>query len=60
MALKIVGTGPGRIDEMTARAGRAIKEADIIVGYTLYNELLQKEFPDKEYYATPMRQETER
>lgn len=60
MALKIVGTGPGRIDEMTARAGRAIKEADIIVGYTLYNELLQKEFPDKEYYATPMRHETER
>ena len=60
MALKIVGTGPGRIDEMTARAGRAIKEADIIVGYTLYNELLQKEFPDKEYYATPMRKETER
>ena len=60
MALKIVGTGPGRIDEMTARAGRAIKEADIIVGYTLYNELVQKEFPDKEYYATPMRQETER
>lgn len=60
MALKIVGTGPGRIDEMTARARRAIKEADIIVGYTLYNELLQKEFPDKEYYATPMRQETER
>lgn len=60
MALKIVGTGPGRIDEMTARAGSAIKEADIIVGYTLYNELLQKEFPDKEYYATPMRHETER
>ncbi len=60
MALKIVGTGPGRIDEMTARAGRAIKEADIIVRYTLYNELLQKEFPDKEYYATPMRHETER
>ena len=60
MALKIVGTGPGRIDEMTARAVRAIKEADIIVGYTLYNELLKKEFPDKEYYATPMRHETER
>ncbi len=60
MALKIVGTGPGRIDEMTGRAGRAIEEADIIVGYTLYNELLQKEFPDKEYYATPMRKETER
>ena len=60
MALKIVGTGPGSIDEMTARAGRAIREADIIVGYTLYNELLQKEFPDKEYYATTMRHETER
>ncbi len=60
MALKIVGTGPGRIDEMTGRAGRAVEEADIIVGYTLYNELLQKKFPDKEYYATPMRQETER
>lgn len=60
MALKIVGTGPGRIDEMTARARRAIEDADIIVGYTLYNELLKKEFPDKEYYATPMRHETER
>lgn len=60
MALKIVGTGPGNADEMTARARRAIEDADIIVGYTLYNELLQKEFPDKEYYATPMRQETER
>ena len=60
MTLKIVGTGPGRIDEMTGRAGRAVEEADIIVGYTLYNELLQKQFPDKEYYATPMRQETER
>ncbi len=60
MALKIVGTGPGRIDEMTGRAGRAVEEADIIVGYTLYNELLQKKFPNKEYYATPMRQETER
>lgn len=60
MALKIVGTGPGSIDEMTERARRAIEEADIIVGYTLYNELLQKEFPDKEYYATPMRQESER
>ena len=60
MALKIVGTGPGNVDEMTARARRAIEDADIIVGYTLYNELLQKEFPDKEYYATPMRHETER
>lgn len=60
MALKIVGTGPGRIDEMTERARCAIEKADIIVGYTLYNELLQKEFPDKEYYATPMRQESER
>ena len=39
MALKIVGTGPGRIDEMTERARCAIEEADIIVGYTLYNEL---------------------
>ncbi len=60
MALKIVGTGPGNADEMTARARRTIEDADIIVGYTLYNELLQKEFPDKEYYATPMRHETER
>ena len=60
MALKIVGTGPGNADEMTARARRAIEDADIIVGYTLYNELLKKEFPEKEYYATPMRQETER
>ncbi len=60
MALKIVGTGPGRIDEMTGCARRTIEEADIIIGYTLYNELLKKEFPEKEYYETPMRQETQR
>lgn len=60
MALRIVGTGPGAAEEMTARARRAIENADVIVGYTLYNELLKKEFPDKEYIATPMRKEAER
>ena len=60
MALHIVGIGPGNVEDMTIRAYNTIKDAELIVGYTLYNELLKNEFQDKEYYATPMRQERER
>ena len=32
----------------------------MIVGYTVYTDLLEKEFPDKEMLTTPMRREVER
>lgn len=58
--LTVIGFGPGGYEDMTNRAVKAIEEAEIIVGYTTYVELLKKIFPDKEYLATPMMQEIKR
>lgn len=58
--LQVVGMGPGAVEDMTLRAYHAVKEAQLVVGYTVYNDLLRQHFPDKEYYSTPMRQETRR
>lgn len=56
----MVGMGPGSFEDMTLRAIRALNESQIIVGYTLYIDLIRKHFPDKEMVATPMRREQER
>lgn len=56
----VIGFGPGGYEDMTNRAVKAIEEADIIVGYTTYVELLKPIFPDKKYLATPMMQEVKR
>jgi precorrin-4/cobalt-precorrin-4 C11-methyltransferase len=58
--LSIVGIGPGGGADLTQRARTAIEEADVIVGYTVYTDLLKEEFPDKEMLTTPMRREVER
>lgn len=58
--LYIVGIGPGSADGMTLRAQSAISRSGIIVGYTVYNELLKPFFPDKQYVQTPMRREIDR
>lgn len=58
--LYIVGTGSGSPTRMTGEAVSAIEHSSLIVGYTLYNELLRPHFPDKRYYSTGMRQEKER
>ncbi|MBQ4347196.1 MAG: precorrin-3B C(17)-methyltransferase [Firmicutes bacterium] len=56
----ILGMGPGSYEKMTLEAKNALEEADIIIGYTLYTELLKKFFPEKIFAETPMRKETER
>ena len=56
----VVGIGPGRPEEMTLRAARALEACDVIAGYGVYVELVKPLFPGKEYIVTPMRQETER
>lgn len=58
--LSAVGIGPGNENAMTGEALAVLEKADIIVGYTLYTELLKKIFPHKEYLSTGMRQEKER
>lgn len=52
--------GPGSPEGMTVRARRVLEECDVIVGYTVYVELLRAFLPDKSYRTTPMRQETQR
>lgn len=56
----IVGIGPGREEMMTGEALYALEQADIIVGYTTYLNLLGERFQKKELRSTGMRQEEER
>lgn len=56
----VVGIGPGEYESMTIRACRILKECDVIVGYTVYVELVEQYFPGKEFLTTPMRREKER
>jgi len=58
--LYIVGTGSGSPDGMTGEAVKAIETSALIVGYTVYCDLLRPFFPDKKYFSTGMRQEKER
>lgn len=53
----VVGIGPGAYEHMTVKAAKVLGECEVVVGYTVYAELLRKYFPDKEYLTTPMRQE---
>ena len=56
----MVGIGPGEYEQMTIRAERVLRECDIIIGYTVYVDLVKKHFPEKEFMTTPMRQEEKR
>ncbi|MEH2929060.1 precorrin-3B C(17)-methyltransferase [Candidatus Ventrimonas sp. KK005] len=56
----VVGIGPGSEGMMTQQARRILENCDVIIGYTVYVELLRKIFPQKEYQTTPMRREEER
>ena len=56
----VVGIGPGEYEKMTIQAAKALESCDVIVGYTVYVELVKDHFPGKEFLTTPMRRETER
>ena len=60
MKLTIAGIGPGSEDGMTVAVRRALEQADQIVGYDLYVDLVRQFLPGKDYYSTPMRSEKER
>ena len=55
-----VGFGPGDVLHMTTQAVSVLETVDVIVGYTAYIQLLQEQFPDKQFRSTPMRQEIDR
>ena len=58
--LTVVGIGAGNYEGMTVGAVRALEEAELIVGYTVYCDLVKPHFPYKDYLSTPMMKETER
>lgn len=58
--LHVVGFGPGGKEHMTFKAADAISNADIVVGYTAYVNMVKPYFPDKEYKATGMMKEMDR
>lgn len=60
MKLTVVGLGPGAGEDLTGRARRAIEEADLVVGYTAYIQLIRDAFPHKEMQSTGMKKEVDR
>ena len=56
----VVGIGPGEYEQMTIKAANALKECDVIVGYTVYIDLVRDHFPGKTFLTTPMTREVER
>ena len=46
--LYVVGIGPGGYEQMTVKAVKVLEECDIIVGYTVYVDLVAEHFAGKE------------
>ena len=56
----VVGIGPGEYEKMTIQAARILESCDVIVGYTVYVDLVKEHFSEKEFLTTPMKQEVKR
>ncbi len=56
----VVGIGPGNYEEMTLRAANALNASDVIIGYTVYVDLVKEHFAGKEFLTTPMKKEVDR
>ncbi len=58
--LYVVGIGPGAYEQMTMRAAEALNQCEVIVGYTVYIDLVEAHFPGKKFMTTPMKKEVDR
>lgn len=59
--LWLVGTGPGQLDQITPAAQAAISQADCVIGYSLYIELIKPLLrPGQIVEALPITQERQR
>ena len=58
--ISVVGIGPGSLEDMTPRARQAIENAEIIVGYDTYLDLIKDLLPAKTTIGTGMMQEIDR
>lgn len=59
-SVRVVGIGPGNYENMTMKADRALRNAEVILGYSVYIDLIQNWYPEKEFRTTPMTQEVKR
>lgn len=60
MKIYVIGLGPGGIDEITYRGLKALEESDVLIGYSVYIDLIKDKFKNKEMLTTPMKKETDR
>jgi cobalt-precorrin 5A hydrolase / precorrin-3B C17-methyltransferase len=59
--LYLIGSGPGALEQMTPAALVAATQADVVIGYSLYLELLQSRFrPGQIIEPSPITQERQR
>lgn len=58
--LYVVGIGAGNYDGMTVKAVKTLENSDVIVGYSVYCDLVKPYFPGKTFISTPMMKEIER
>ena len=59
--LYLVGIGPGNLNQITPAAQTAIAEADLVIGYGLYIELIQSlKRPGQIFESSPITQEQQR
>ena len=56
----VTGLGPGAEDQMTIRARKVLEHCPVIIGYTVYIDLIRDLFPGKVFLSTPMRREADR
>lgn len=52
--LRVIGIGPGSIENMTLRALKAIEKSEVIVGYSKYIDMIKELVEGKEIYSTGM------
>ena len=58
--LYVIGIGPGEYEQMTLKAIHAMEKSEVIIGYTVYVDLVKQHFPGKEFLTTPMKKEVDR
>ena len=58
--LYVIGIGPGEYEQMTPKAIHAMEKSEVIIGYTVYVDLVKEHFPGKEFLTTPMKKEVDR
>ena len=60
MKIYVIGLGPGSYENLTIRADKALQDSDVVIGYTVYTDLVKQYYPEKEFMQTPMTKEIER